>query len=248
MVPGGGSLRGPGRAARWASLLLLASSAASVHAAIWDSWPGFGGTKPNGGGNNQQPETAGAAAGAGEQPKPKPSVVQSILGAAGGGNNGNAVDAGAGIPADLDLKGVDPRSLITPAAAGHTIPPGKCGIYQRGAAEVAVCVESVVEWGADIKQTNGFLVNRGSAAVCDLVVQPVVPPGATLASFWPDWAVENLQEIYLDPGLTTAIGAWPGILSPNKHTHRPGPSIHISASVSDLTTTTVYPIHNNPTT
>lgn len=224
MVPGGGSLRGPGRAARLAALLLLASSAASVHAAIWDNWPGFGGTKPNGGGNNQQPETAGAAAG--EQPKPKPSVVQSILGAAGGSNDGNAVDAGAGIPEGLDLKGVDPRSLITPAAAGHTIPPGKCGIYQRGAAEVAVCVESVVEWGADIKQTNGFLVNRGSAAVCDLIVQPVVPPGATLASFWPDWAVENLQEIYLDPGLTTAIGAWPGACQ--KHTHRP---IHISAYI-----------------
>ena len=101
---------------------------------------------------------------------------------------------------------MEPGSLITPSAAGHAIAPGKCGIYTRGAAEMAVCIESVVEWGADIKQMNGFLVNHGGVAVCDLIVEPVVPQGATLASFWPDWALDNLSEIYLDAGLTTAMG------------------------------------------
>jgi hypothetical protein len=197
MVPGGGrsggSLRGR-RAVALAAALLLVVSSASVNAAIWDNWPGFGGQQ-------QQAPAAGGAA-IPEQPKPKPSLVQSVF---GGGNNENA---GAGIPADLDLKGVDPSSLITPSAAGHVIPPGKCGILRRGEAEVAICIDSLVEFGPHIRQMNGFLMNRGPVAVCDLIVQPVVPQGAELASFWPDWALENLQEIYLDPGLTTAVGAF----------------------------------------
>jgi len=214
MVPAGGHRGGRRgrRTATLAALLLLASSAAVANAAIWDNWPGFGGSNDN----NQQQGRPGAALP--EQPKPKPSVVQSIFGGGDNNDSGAAVDAGAGIPAGLDLSGVDPRSLITPKAAGHVVPPGQCGIYTRGEAEVAICIDSVVDWGADIRQTSGFLVNRGAVAVCDLVVQPALPQGATLASFWPDWALENLQEIYLDPGLTTAIGASSSVV---RVTHSP---------------------------
>lgn len=192
-------------AATLAALLLVASTA---EAAIWDNWPGLGATTNN---NNKPttddaPVAAGGAATTGDlvAPNPRPSVLPSILG--GGGGGGNAVDAGAGIPADLDLEGIDAHSLITPAAAGHAVPPGKCGVYTRGAAEVAICVDSLVTFGTDLTQLNGFLVNRGGVGLCDLIVRPVVPEGAFLASFWPDWALDNLQDIYLDPGLTTAVG------------------------------------------
>ena len=120
-----------------------------------------------------------------------------------------------GAPAGLDMKGVDVHSLITPAAVGYPIPAGQCGVYTRGydGAELAVCVESVVEYGTDLKQLNGFLVNSGTAALCDLLIQPMVPVGSKMASFWPDWALENLSEIFIEPGQVTAIGL----------TLRPGP-------------------------
>lgn len=201
MVPRGDGLRGR-RAATLAALLLVAASASTADGAIWDNWSG--GNANNKPSNNNAPVAGGGVAPvAPVAPNPRPSVVQSILGVGGGGN---AIDAGAGIPKDLDLQGVDAHSLITPSAAGHAVPPGQCGVYTRGEAEVAICVDSVVEFGADIKQMNGFLVNYGSVGVCDLIVQPVVPQGAVLASFWPDWAVNNLDEIYLEPGLTTAVG------------------------------------------
>ncbi|GAB5031510.1 Hypothetical protein NocV09_00600630 [Nannochloropsis oceanica] len=118
-------------------------------------------------------------------------------------------------PAGLDMKGVDVHSLINPAAVGHDITGGQCGVYTRGldGAELTLCVESVVEYGTDIKQINGFLINSGTTALCDLLIQPVVPEGSTLVSFWPDWILESVSDIFLEPGQKTAIGL----------TLRPGP-------------------------
>ena len=63
--------------------------------------------------------------------------------------------------AGLDMNGVDVHSLITPAAVGHDISGGECGVYTRGldGAELTLCVESVVEYGTDIKQINGLPVS-----------------------------------------------------------------------------------------
>ncbi len=199
----------------------LVGGLALTQGAFWDNWMG---------GNNKKdqapaPPAPGAAAAEGavpplpQAPTPAPPLVPP---------QAPPVPAGPVVPPGLDLKGVDPSSLITPAAVGHPIPPGQCGVYTRGGsnAQIAVCVESVVEYGTDIHQMNAFLVNLGDAALCDLLIQPVVPYGATLASFWPDWALENLSEIYLDPGQVTAIGV---TLRPNQADPAALPRIDIRA-------------------
>jgi hypothetical protein len=35
---------------------------------------------------------------------------------------------------------------------GDQIPQGKCGVYTKGAAKMALCVESVLQWGNDVVQ------------------------------------------------------------------------------------------------
>src|SRR6056297_294 len=104
-------------------------------------------------------------------------------------------------PSGLDLKGVDAQSLINPDFVGRLIPAGQCGVYRRGSngAEVSLCLESVVEYGNDLKQLNAFLVNSGTAGLCDFLIRPFVPTGATMDSFWPDWALEDMSEVYIEP-------------------------------------------------
>lgn len=111
-------------------------------------------------------------------------------------------------PSGLDLKGVDAQSLINPDFVGRLIPAGQCGVYRRGSngAEVSLCVESVVEYGNDLKQLNAFLVNSGTAGLCDFLIRPFVPTGATMDSFWPDWALEDMSEVYIEPAQIIAIG------------------------------------------
>lgn len=37
--------------------------------------------------------------------------------------------------------------------------PGKCGVYRKGAAEVTVCIESVVEYHGDVQQVRGNVLH-----------------------------------------------------------------------------------------
>ena len=41
--------------------------------------------------------------------------------------------------------------------------------------------------------------------ICEIQVTPVVPEGAALKSFWPDWALDA-DEILIDAGQVTAMG------------------------------------------
>jgi len=192
------------------SLLLVATTLigglAVTQGAFWDNWMGNGNKD-----NNQTPAAAAAEVvepSVATPPLPFPPTPAPPVAV-------DPVPSVPGAPAGLDLKGVDVHSLITPAAVGHPVPAGQCGVYTRGfdGAELAVCVESVVEYGTDLKQLNGFLVNSGTTELCDLLIQPVVPGGSKMASFWPDWALENLSEIFIESGQVTAIGL----------TLRPGP-------------------------
>lgn len=112
------------------------------------------------------------------------------------------------------------------------IEPGKCGVYRKGAAELSLCIDSVVEYGGDVQQVrrpargwghreladasdsplacftqvNAFLVNTGSVPVCDLKLKPVT--SGRVYSFWPDWAEKASYEVYFTPKQVTAAGAF----------------------------------------
>lgn len=57
--------------------------------------------------------------------------------------------------------------VADPIPEGKAIPAGKCGVYKKGAAELAVCSESVVQWGKDVQQVRrGVLRGFGAANLC----------------------------------------------------------------------------------
>jgi hypothetical protein len=63
-----------------------------------------------------------------------------------------------------------PAAPAVPAAipADQAIPAGKCGWFKKGAAELAICSESVVTWGKDTQQVRGWCGSaRGVEAVCE---------------------------------------------------------------------------------
>lgn len=45
-------------------------------------------------------------------------------------------------------------------ASQPAIPAGKCAVYKNGTAELALCVDSVVEWGKDVQQVRGIIIIR----------------------------------------------------------------------------------------
>lgn len=44
--------------------------------------------------------------------------------------------------------------VADPIPEDKAIPAGKCGVYTKGTAELAVCSESVVQWGKDVQQVG----------------------------------------------------------------------------------------------
>ena len=55
------------------------------------------------------------------------------------------------------------------------------------------------------EQLHGFIVNRGKVPICEAKFTAVIPEGAVLKSFWPDWAT-NPEEAFIDPGQVADIG------------------------------------------
>jgi hypothetical protein len=91
-----------------------------------------------------------------------------------------------------------------PAPVSRALAPGQCGVYKNGKAVLALCIDSAVQWGADVVQVNGFMVNNGSAAICDLLLKPV--SDGKVISFWPDWAEKASYEVYYNQGQNSAVG------------------------------------------
>jgi hypothetical protein len=60
-------------------------------------------------------------------------------------------------------------------------------------------------------QVNGFLINNGSVALCDLHLKPVTD--GDVYSFWPDWAEKSAYEVYFNPKQVTAVGTLAGLSS-----------------------------------
>lgn len=90
------------------------------------------------------------------------------------------------------------------SAPEDLIKPGECGVYKKGNAKLALCIESAIQWGKNIQQVNGFLVNAGAQAVCDL---KLVTVGTTkVDNFWPDWAPKSSYTEYFNPEQSTAVG------------------------------------------
>ncbi len=59
-------------------------------------------------------------------------------------------------------------------AAAHTTPAGKCSIWKKGAAELAICVDSIVQWGATTQQVRRCL---GWVCACVCVkIDRLLPP------------------------------------------------------------------------
>lgn len=53
-------------------------------------------------------------------------------------------------------------------ASQPAIPAGKCAVYKNGTAELALCVDSVVEWGKDVQQVRGIIRRGRSGRVADV--------------------------------------------------------------------------------
>lgn len=34
---------------------------------------------------------------------------------------------------------------------------GKCGVYHVGSGSMALCIESIIQWGNDVVQVNGYV-------------------------------------------------------------------------------------------
>lgn len=64
-------------------------------------------------------------------------------------------------------------AAVDPVSASKATPAGKCAVYQKGAATLAMCADSVVQWGKDTQQVNGFMVNLGKTQLCDVRLEVV---------------------------------------------------------------------------
>eukprot|EP00624_Nannochloropsis_granulata_P000477 evm.model.NODE_11814_length_25847_cov_20.343870.1 len=108
-----------------------------------------------------------------------------------------ASDTSAGTK--LEASGAVPEQMAIPA--------GVCGIYRKGEAELALCSDSLVTWGKDVQQLNGFMMNTGNTTVCDIRLKPVLPSATeAVYALWPDWASESSYEVYFNPQQMTAAG------------------------------------------
>ena len=93
---------------------------------------------------------------------------------------------------------------LSRAAPQDAIKPGQCGVYKKGNAKLALCIESAIKWGKDVQQVNGFLMNTGTLAVCDLKLTSV---GTTkVDNFLPDWAPKSAYTQFFNPDQSTAVG------------------------------------------
>jgi len=79
-----------------------------------------------------------------------------------------------------------------------------CGHYIKGEGQLALCIESVVPWGKDIIQVNGYLENTGPVKLCDLQIEMESPD--RLFSIWPEWARDHVIVDNWAPKQSTSIG------------------------------------------
>jgi hypothetical protein len=49
-----------------------------------------------------------------------------------------------------------------PAPVSRALAPGQCGVYKNGKAVLALCIDSAVQWGADVVQVSVGLTRRES--------------------------------------------------------------------------------------
>jgi len=102
---------------------------------------------------------------------------------------------------------IAPSQAIKQQGTPSLHPPikaGECGVYTKGDAKLALCLESAIQWGANVNQVSGFLTNNGQASVCDLQIRPVGTDH--IDNIWPDWAAASSYANNFNAGQTTAVG------------------------------------------
>ena len=85
------------------------------------------------------------------------------------------------------------------------IPEGKCGVYTSGTGKLSLCIESVLDWGTDLTQVNGYLENTGDVKLCAVKVALGGAPEG-FHSVWPEWVREGTWEKDYQPKQISAVG------------------------------------------